>query len=179
MLLGRPVAVPFTGKRLGDTVRCASSSFSAFPLGFRVERERVSAPLDDDIVAIGRVVLMCLQLWSERCCHASEPQAVEQGALVDAGRSEVPRACRSSLSSGPPRPLCGGCIGELREKSRSIWRPRQLGSVRFRVASRQPHDKAGCGKCPAFTLYSIQTVGDVHVLPTRCIAMAQQFSQST
>lgn len=43
------LAAPLMGNRLGDMFRRSPSSLSAFPLGFRVDRERVSALPDEDI----------------------------------------------------------------------------------------------------------------------------------
>ena len=76
-----------------------------------------------------------------------------KGRWSTLGGARCPVRAEAQLAQGPLAPCVGGCIGELREKSRSIWRPHRLGSARFRVASRQPHDKAGRGKCPAFTLF--------------------------
>jgi hypothetical protein len=48
---------PFTGNRLGDMFRCASSSRSASALVCRVDRERVSPLNEDDMVMESIAVL--------------------------------------------------------------------------------------------------------------------------
>lgn len=58
--LAAEFAIPLTGSRLGDTVRCAASSFSDLVPSFRIDRERVRAPVaEDDMVVKARVSQRC------------------------------------------------------------------------------------------------------------------------